>query len=116
MKLKAGFSSNTVLPIKRRKSFSAIDFLSFFGGLLGLFAGFSVLSGAEVIYYFLVVPIMEMSKRNDSKVYPFEDFGVSDIGSPKLKMFSTFFKKLIQNSSIHGLNQIGGDQKGWIDR
>lgn len=35
----------------RKKQFNEVDFLSFVGGLLGLFAGFSALSFVEILYW-----------------------------------------------------------------
>lgn len=39
-------------PMHRKRRFTVIDFLSYFGGVFGLFAGISVLSFFEIFYFF----------------------------------------------------------------
>lgn len=41
-------------PLRRKLRFTVIDFLSNVGGVLGLFAGISVLSIFEIFYFFVL--------------------------------------------------------------
>ena len=36
---------------------TAIDFISSLGGVFGLFLGFSLISFAEILYWFFVIPV-----------------------------------------------------------
>lgn len=45
------FKENEFTPLRRFQQFTFIDFLSYIGGLLGLFAGISVLSFFEIFYF-----------------------------------------------------------------
>lgn len=48
------FKESEYMGLKRVRLFTMIDFCSYVGGLLGLFAGFSVLSFCEFFYFFTV--------------------------------------------------------------
>ncbi|KAG5671285.1 hypothetical protein PVAND_001490 [Polypedilum vanderplanki] len=80
----------------RKKQFNEIDFLSFVGGLLGLFAGFSVLSTVE-IFFWLFKKIFG-SKSN--VVQP-----LSESQKDFLNKFNTL-GDFLNNSSIHGVNYL----------
>jgi Amiloride-sensitive sodium channel len=58
------FKVDSFLPLKRRVQFSRLEIVSFIGGLLGLFTGFSLLSFSEVFYFFLIQPFLKFLKRN----------------------------------------------------
>jgi Amiloride-sensitive sodium channel len=51
------FKDTTFLPMTRYEEFGIRDFLCFIGGLLGLFAGISVLSLVELFYFFTLRPL-----------------------------------------------------------
>lgn len=51
--LKVMFKDPQFVPYRRFRQFTFIDFLSYVGGLLGLFAGISVLSFFEIFYFFI---------------------------------------------------------------
>jgi hypothetical protein len=87
--------------------------MSFVGGLLGLFAGFSFLSAAEIIYHFVIQPVMKIVQKNSSTVHPIETNDQSAVGSSSLNSFIT---DMLQSSSIHGLRNIGRRNKGVIER
>lgn len=46
------FSEKSFQALHRTRTHTVIDFLSYVGGVLGLFAGISVLSFFEVFYFF----------------------------------------------------------------
>ncbi|XP_057659149.1 pickpocket protein 28-like [Diorhabda carinulata] len=48
------FKSSQFIPSKRHELYGPTDFLANFGGLLGLFTGFSILSFMEAIYFLTV--------------------------------------------------------------
>lgn len=49
--LQVFFKGNQFITMERNELFGITDFLANFGGLLGLFVGFSLLSLIEIIYY-----------------------------------------------------------------
>jgi hypothetical protein len=105
---------DSVFVLSKKKSQTIVEYLSFVGGILGLFAGFSFITVAEVLYYFIVYPLIQRSKTRDSKVYPFND-QINTTESGQL-MLSRFFKKALESSSIHTFSHIGGDFKSTIER
>ena len=106
------FSSDTFFGLIRKKSHTTLEFFSFIGGILNLFAGFSVLSGVEIFYYFLIYPCLEMREKN--KVRP-------KIVKRKPKILKKrnlmrFIMKMLEGSSIHSFSQIGRDGKRPFER
>ncbi|CAG9865180.1 unnamed protein product [Phyllotreta striolata] len=49
--LQVYFKSDRFLPSEKNELYGPFDFLSNFGGLLGLFTGFSLLSAVELVYF-----------------------------------------------------------------
>lgn len=102
------FKENDFFSVIRRKQFSGVEVVSFVGGLLGLFAGFSALSFVEFIYHFTIrIGYNIYSQRN--KVHP--------IKNPKLKnkdrrIVKDIMEEYLAESSIHGLNANGA--KNWM--
>lgn len=45
------FASSTMMKYRTDVTFSGLDLLAGFGGIVSLFLGFSLLSGAEIFYY-----------------------------------------------------------------
>jgi len=60
--IKIRFKENEIISMERIQRFTIFDFLSYIGGLLGLFAGISVLSLFEVFYFFTLRLICEILK------------------------------------------------------
>ncbi|XP_070498708.1 uncharacterized protein [Chironomus tepperi] len=115
--IKFQFAVDSVYAMSKRKSYSFIDYFSFIGGLLGLFTGFSVICGVEVIYYLVLRPIMDLRRPVDTRVYPFE--GHSDdqqFQTQNFKNFMKFLRNMFENSSIHSFNLIGGGHKSVLER
>ena len=102
MYFKVGFNLNykndVVNQLVRKKQFDEFDFLSFVGGILGLFAGFSALSLVELIYWFTIrivfskfnIKVLPSSSRNFAKLYKVKDY----------------VETYLNESSIHGFNRI----------
>lgn len=113
MEAQIEFGVDSVYAIVKRKSFTAVDFLSFIGGLLGLFAGFSVISGFEIIYHFMIYPVIKMRTRNDSRIYPLSR--EITIITKKIQ-FLNYCSNLFKESSIHSFNHIGNQYKNLFER
>lgn len=81
------FKNNFFNELIRKKQFTELDFLSFAGGLLGLFAGVSALSLVEVIYWFTIRVIIDKFWK------------IKSTCESKLPFFASF----LTDSSVHGL-------------
>jgi hypothetical protein len=86
-----------------KKQFNELDFLSFVGGILGLFAGFSALSFVELIYWFTIRVFVKNFRVKVTKVNP----EVEDTqNEPKTTKITDSFLSYFNESSVHGLNHI----------
>lgn len=93
-------------PLVKKQQFNEIDFFSYFGGLLGLFAGISVISIVEAVYWFSIQLFESRFIRSSTKVVPFTKFVIEkDYEIVKIKEFVV---KFFNESSIHGLRYIVG--------
>ncbi|CAO1405296.1 unnamed protein product [Diamesa serratosioi] len=119
------FKENEVFTFIRKKQFTTVDFLSDCGGILGLFAGISVLSIVEVVYYFsLRILVNAWIDRKKSKIIPVKPIHTLDDQLQTnnnntqsiLRMFLNYTKFVLQESSIHGCNYIVNPLKSWIER
>ena len=99
------YKENVFNQLIRKKQFNELDFLSYVGGILGLFAGFSALSMVELIYWFSYRVFV--GNRSDVRVYPFNKIPENGIFRIQL---SSYFKE----SSIHGLSYIV--EVSWTNR
>jgi hypothetical protein len=97
------FSEDQVLPVGRRKQLTVVGFLSLVGGFLGLFAGFSVLSGFDLLYFFIIEPL---TKRNGARVQ----------SEAVERRPVTYVNDYLGSSSIHGFSHIGNSQKSKLQR
>ena len=97
------YKSNAFSQLIRKQQFDTLDFLSFVGGILGLFAGFSLLSFIELIYWFTIRAVIGNCKRIDTKVYP-----ISETAKSKSKVAQAVdsFLSYFNESSIHGFNDV----------
>ncbi|CAG9811153.1 unnamed protein product [Chironomus riparius] len=94
------FNQETYNPLIRKQQYTTLDLLSFVGGILGLFAGFSALSFIELIYWFTIRVFIVNFNVVDTKVYTLNQ------NDQKKSQFKEFFKTFFSESSIHGLNYI----------
>lgn len=94
------YKMSEVYNVVRKEQFDALDFLSFVGGILGLFAGFSALSFIELIYWFTFRIFIE---NKSSRVNP--NIKIQK-NLAKFEIFCEFFKSYFKTSSIHGLKYI----------
>jgi hypothetical protein len=106
--VKITFGGDKVNNLIRKQQFNELDFLSYIGGLLGLFAGFSVLSFAELVYWFSIRVCLEKMRRVSSKVVPL--IRIPALRSTKIDTFRNYIKNYLQESSIHGLSYLSDGQ------
>lgn len=92
------FKSSSFYPSVLKQQLTTLDFVSYCGGSLGLFLGFSFLSAAEIIYYFSLRIIFKKIESNKT-------VGLKAV-SLKGKKNQSFVKEIVESSSIHGCNQI----------
>lgn len=86
----------------KAKLHSTMGIMAYFGGVLGLLTGFSFISAVEVLYIFVLKPILNFMTRNSSKVSPITITAETKVG---------FFKNYLQESSIHSLNYIANEPR-----
>jgi hypothetical protein len=102
------FKENEFAIMKLQRKFTENEFLSYMGGTMGLFAGFSFLTVLELVFYFMFRPAVRKIKCK-SKVSPLQAWTKQE--SPqsnkvlKLVQKSTsYFYHYMEESSLHGLN------------
>lgn len=66
--LKIMFKDPDFKAFRRFRQFTVIDFLSYVGGLLGLFAGISVLSFFEVVYFLVLRTLTNLLRSSKSSL------------------------------------------------
>ncbi|KAL7013324.1 hypothetical protein ACKWTF_015331 [Chironomus riparius] len=99
------FIKNHYNELVRKKQFNEVDFLSFVGGLLGLFAGFSALSFIEVIYWILSRLKLMILKHKNS-IYPTIVHVTESNQQINTRGTKSLIKEYFAESSIHGFNYI----------
>ena len=100
MKAKANFKDDNFYPQIRRKYFTTIDWFSFVGGILGLFFGFSFLSGVEIIFH-IFVGIFRSNWVNRKEII----VNRQRI-APNVRKFREYFQSFLNNSTIHGFGYV----------
>jgi hypothetical protein len=101
------FKNPDFFPKVIQLQLSALDFLSYCGGSLGLFLGFSAMSAVEILYYFTLRLIMKRIRSNKTA-----DVVLMEEPVPK----QNFVVEFLSNSSIHGCNQIVMEGRRIIER
>jgi hypothetical protein len=76
---------------------TTLDFISYCGGSLGLFLGFSALSAVEIFYYFTLRLLCMKSQQ--------KKISTSDQNEDGLRK-KNFLVETVEKSSIHGFSQI----------
>jgi hypothetical protein len=90
------FKNPRFYPFILQQQLTTLDFVSYCGGSLGLFLGFSTLSAIEIIYYFTLRLMCFKNSRKKVRCAESND-------PPKQRNYMISF---MESSSIHGLNQI----------
>lgn len=91
------FKSAQFYPSVVQKQLTTLDFVSYCGGSLGLFLGFSALSAIEIIYYFTLRLIFYNLEKKIVSICREPSEGTSKK--------QNYFVEVMRNSSIHGCNQ-----------
>jgi hypothetical protein len=101
------FKTSSFFPFMVRQQLTIIDFISYCGGSLGLFLGFSAVSLLEIVYYF-TLRIICLKKQQTQ---------VTDISETNEPSKTTKYPiEIVENSSVHGCNQIVMAKRHWIER
>jgi hypothetical protein len=87
-----------------QQQLTTLDFVSYCGGSLGLFLGFSALSAVEIIYY---LTIRWMCLKSRKRVEPEQ---VED------RRPRNYLIEFMENSSIHGFNQTAKGKRHFTER
>lgn len=98
------FKAAEFFPNILRQELTPLDFVSYCGGALGLFLGFSALSAVELMYYFSVRIAFDRRRKNK----------VSDCNDKTEKI--KLSKKVMNNCSVHGFNQIVFQNRHFVER
>jgi hypothetical protein len=89
------FKSAEFYPLIFQQQLTALDFISYCGGSLGLFLGFSALSAIELVYYFTMRLFFKRQRSNK----------VAILISDEEKKAESYLVKFMKSSSIHGCNR-----------
>ena len=98
------YKTNAFNQLVRKQQFDTLDFLSFTGGILGLFAGFSALSFIELIYWFTIRIFVLNYKKGDARIHPITDN--EGTNSKASKSVLNNCRSYINESSVHGFSHI----------
>jgi hypothetical protein len=90
----------------RQQQLTPLDFVSYCGGSLGLFLGFSALSAVELLYYFTLRLIFKRLRRNR----------VEDLSTDHDEQKKNYLVEFFENSSVHGCNQVVMKDRSWFER
>ncbi|XP_070497894.1 pickpocket protein 28-like [Chironomus tepperi] len=97
IKMNANFKSDSFYPQIRRKYFTKLDWFSFVGGILGLFFGFSFLSGFEIIFHIFSSVHGRVSQATTHS---------GRFKSHKLNKIVKYLKNFMNSSSIHSFSYV----------
>lgn len=116
------FKSNGFYPTIKERQFTGIDFVSYLGGTLGLFAGFSVLTVFELFSH-IIVPFCSklIRKKRRVKVFTFRPVLLSrKIRRSKVPRIITvpskFCYSYVKNSSLHGISHASQENLKRLER
>jgi hypothetical protein len=101
------FKAPSFFPFLLQQQLTTLDFVSYCGGSLGLFLGFSAVSAIEIVYYLTLRIIC--FKRQSNKIS-------SNDQNNELMRTKKYLVEFVENSSIHGCNQIAMKRRHWIER
>jgi hypothetical protein len=100
------FKGSEFFPFVLQQQLTTLDFVSYCGGSLGLFLGFSALSAVEIVYYLTVRwMFLKYKKRRVSSEQS------EDQTKPK-----NYLAEFMENSSIHGFNQTVKENRHFVER
>jgi hypothetical protein len=104
------FKSAEFFPLILQQKLTALDFVSYCGGSLGLFLGFSAVSVIELVFFFTIRLIFRMRTRN--RVQSFTRTDKKEEDDKKVN----YFVEVMSSSSIHGCNHAVCGDYHWIEK
>lgn len=110
--LSTSFGSKVFIPTIKQKAFGVSDYLGSIGGLMGLFAGMSVISLVEVGFFLIektTAKLIKLRRRLNHEIIIVAP--VNPTEKSVFSQFSAFFVSILNKSDIHGLAHIGKKQK-----
>ena len=118
------FKENDIFTFIRKRQFTTIDFISSCGGILGLFAGISILSIVELFYYFSIrIAVNAWTEWKECKVIMIknetileEEPNTDHKKESVLRTIKNYIIFVLQESSIHGCIYIVDPLKNWFER
>ncbi|KAJ4450034.1 hypothetical protein ANN_01441 [Periplaneta americana] len=96
--LEVGFVSWPMVRYKREVLFGWVDLLVSFGGIAGLFLGFSLLSGVEIIYYFTMRALCMVYRNKEDLQRLQEEYKKAEKPPLDLRLTPTFMRKNRENA------------------
>jgi hypothetical protein len=97
------FAVSEVFAVKRRKSFTSVDILSYIGGMLGLLSGFSFISIVELVYIFVLKPILSLKCMRSNRIGP-----ETEDGERRKK---NFIAEYLTESSVHSFHYFVNEKR-----
>lgn len=109
------FASNEFYPFIKELAFGTSDFLGALGGLLGLFAGMSVISAVEMVFHFLRLLVGKMADRRLLKVHAIKVRNTANSDNRScIHRTLRYFSRIALKSDIHGIHfLVEGGRKFW---
>lgn len=117
------FGKDEFYPTIKQRKFTEINYLSYIGGTLGLFAGFSLLTVFELFSHFVVRAFLDLIEKKKSlkKVQPIgrlmllKSENLSKV--PQfVKISLRFGRSYVKNSSVHGINHAAQKNRSLLER
>lgn len=113
--LNTGFGIKVFIPTIKQRAFGVSDYLGSIGGLMGLFAGMSVISLVEVGYFLIEAASSKMMKlRRRQITHEIIKVAPVNVTMNEKSVFSlcaSFFVTIMKKSDIHGLRYIARKHK-----
>lgn len=106
------FQENGVVKYARTVTYGIMDLIGFFGGIIGLCVGFSLLSGAELIYFFTLRLFFDIKNENENKVETLND--LDDVKSDKDILSDSFDAVFSLNNSTVDLTPKAVDKTNTV--
>jgi hypothetical protein len=108
------YQTANIVKYRTDVTFGWLDLMVSFGGIAGLFLGCSILSGVEIIYYFIIIFLMIANKMKRRALRFFESHS-NQIKTEQTRQKPRKFRKKAENVrviKIQSLSEIDNSLKG----